>query len=75
MKATMTKINLAYLNIAKMMMIKRPGYDGPSNFMRKVQSTGMANGFMKKGQPYRGVTLSMTPAIAGAARQNTLERK
>lgn len=57
-----------------MMMVKRPGYDGPSNFMRKIQSTGMADGFMKKGQPIRGVTLTVTPATGGPVR-NTLERK
>lgn len=56
------------------MMVKRPGYDGPSNFMRKIQSTGMADGFMKKGQPIRGVTLTVTPATGGPVR-NTLERK
>ena len=71
----MTKINLASLIIAKMMMIKRPGYDGPSNFMRKVQGIGMADGFMKKGQPFRGVTLTMTPATSGPSTRNTLERK
>lgn len=57
------------------MMIKRPGYDGPSNFMRKAQGTGMADGFMKKGPGYiRGVTMMPQP-LGQSPPRNTIERK
>lgn len=56
------------------MMIKRPGLDVPSNFMRKVQSVGMADGFMKKGSGViRGVTLPPQRPTGGPVK-NTLER-